>query len=212
MSCDLVLIGVGGQGILTIGEILLEAALAAGVPASFLPTKGMAQRGGFVVAELRLGAEGRGPRVGDRGAELVVAMERSEALKGIRYARPGGEFLLYDHVWEPTGVLLGHDSYPSRDDVVAQIAASGAGLRLLRPDRLPVRGDRPVSANIYVLGAAMARPALASLLSVDGIEQAISARWPKVSESNLFAFRSGLALGRPSLEDRRGTEDADVVG
>ncbi|MCX6100411.1 MAG: 2-oxoacid:acceptor oxidoreductase family protein [Candidatus Bipolaricaulota bacterium] len=56
-TCDIVLVGVGGQGILTIGEILLHAALESDVAASFAPTKGMAQRGGFVKAELRLGRD-----------------------------------------------------------------------------------------------------------------------------------------------------------
>ena len=96
--CDIVLVGVGGQGILTIGELLLHAALDAGIPASFAPTKGMAQRGGFVKAELRLGADGVGPRVRDGGADLVVALERSEALRGVRFVKSGGSFVLYDDV------------------------------------------------------------------------------------------------------------------
>ena len=71
-TCDIVLIGVGGQGILTIGEILLDAAVARGISATFSPTKGMAQRGGFVKAELRFGYNGAWPMIHTRGADAVV--------------------------------------------------------------------------------------------------------------------------------------------
>jgi indolepyruvate ferredoxin oxidoreductase beta subunit len=202
MSCDLVLIGVGGQGILTIGEILLEAALDVGLGASFLPTKGMAQRGGFVVAELRLGESGGGPRVAEGTAALVISMERSEALKGIRYVRPGGIFFLYDHVWAPTGVLLGRDAYPAYGDVMAQIEASGAELRTLRPESRPTIGNRPVAANIYVLGAVMASPAMEPMLAADAVEEAIARRWPRAADSNRTAFRAGLSTDGSSTGDR----------
>ena len=56
-TCDLVLVGVGGQGVLTIGDLLLRAAFAADVPASFCPTKGMAQRRGLVKVDV--GHEGQ---------------------------------------------------------------------------------------------------------------------------------------------------------
>ena len=52
---DVFLVGVGGQGVLTIGDILAEAALGQGTPVNLYPTKGMAQRGGFVKAQVRLG-------------------------------------------------------------------------------------------------------------------------------------------------------------
>ena len=73
-TCDILLVGVGGQGVLTIGDLLVRAAFATDVPASFCPTKGMAQRGGFVKVEVRLGAEGVGPRIGEHCADIVLAM------------------------------------------------------------------------------------------------------------------------------------------
>jgi len=189
--CDIVLVGVGGQGILTIGEVLLHAALDAGIPASFAPTKGMAQRGGFVKAELRLGADGVGPRVCDRGADLVVAMERSEALRGIRFVKSGGSFVLYDDVWAPTGVVLGAATYPERDAVVRAIEAAGAHAIVLLPAEMPAIGGRRAPANVVALGAACAVPALATVLDVARVEQAVAARWPRASVTNVAALRFG---------------------
>ncbi len=197
-SCDLLLVGVGGQGVLTIGDLLVRTAFAADLPASFCPTKGMAQRGGFVKVELRLGTNGVGPRIGEGGADVVVAMERSEALKGISFVRPDGDFLLYDHVWEPTGVQLGLDEYPSIDDAAGAIEASGARLRIVRPSDRPAIDGRPVPANVFLLGVLLALPRMAELFDEEIIERVIAARWPKRAEGNVQAFRAGLSLtGEP---------------
>lgn len=55
MNYDILIVGVGGQGVLTICELITEAATHAGIPANFYPTKGMAQRGGFVKAQVPAG-------------------------------------------------------------------------------------------------------------------------------------------------------------
>jgi indolepyruvate ferredoxin oxidoreductase beta subunit len=195
MTCDIVLVGVGGQGVLTIGELLLHAAIDAGAPASLVPTKGMAQRGGFVKVELRLGREGLGPRIGERSADLVVGTERSEALKGIRYAKPDGTFVLFDHVWEPTGVMLGSDVYPSLAQVTEAIRAATGRLVVLRPADLPTVGGRPAPSNVYVLGAMIDTAPLGELLDPSTVERVLKDRWPKVSEANVAAFCAGVEAG-----------------
>ena len=194
-TCDLVLVGVGGQGVLTIGDLLLRSAFEADIPASFCPTKGMAQRGGFVKAELRLGADGVGPRIGERAAHIVISMERSEALKAIPFVKPGGDFLLYDHVWEPTGVQLSVDEYPSLEDVSEAIEAAGAQLALFRPSELPVIDGKPLAGNVFLLGALVRAPRMAELIDAKTIESVIATRWPKAKESNVAAFRAGLKAG-----------------
>ncbi len=199
VACDIVLVGVGGQGILTIGEILLHAAFESGVGASFAPTKGMAQRGGFVKAELRLGKDGVGPRIAVGAADLVVATERSEALRGIPFVKPGGAFILYDDVWSPTGVMLGAAKYPEREAVVAAISEVGAQPIVLLPSEIPPVNGRPAAANLVVLGAACAVPALARVLDVACVEKVVAARWPKAATANLAAFR--LGFGQRGLDE-----------
>jgi len=192
MTCDIVLVGVGGQGVLTIGELLLHAAFDAGVPASLIPTKGMAQRGGFVKVELRLGREGVGPRIGERSADLVVGTERSEALRGIRCAKPAGTFILFDHVWAPTGVMLGSDAYPTLAQVAEVIRAATGRLVVLRPADLPTVDGRTVRPNVYVLGAMIGTAPLGELLDPSAVERVLKDRWPMAARSNREAFRSGL--------------------
>lgn len=195
MSCDMLLVGVGGQGVLTIGDLLLRAAFAADVPATFCPTKGMAQRGGFVKVEIRLGRENVGPRIGEHAADVVVAMERSEALKGLRYVKPDGTFLLYDHVWEPTGVMLGTDPYPTLEQVSERIGSAVRELIVLDPSALPNVDGRQVQPNVYVLGAMLGVPRLGELLETSTVERTLANRWPKSKDSNLAAFGAGLKAG-----------------
>ncbi len=192
MTCDIVLVGVGGQGVLTIGELLLHAAFDAGAPASLIPTKGMAQRGGFVKVELRLGREGVGPRIGERSADLVVGTERSEALRGIRYAKPDGTFVLFDHVWAPTGVMLGSDAYPTLVQVTEAIRAAAGRLIVLDPADLPAVDGRPVQPNVYVLGAILGASSLRESLGPETVERVLVDRWPAASKANVAAFRAGL--------------------
>jgi len=198
MSCDIVLLGVGGQGVLTIADLLIRSAFEADLPASYCPTKGMAQRGGFVKAEVRLAAKKAGPRIGEGQADLVVSLERSEGLKGIDYLKPTGTFLLFDHVWAPTGVMLGADEYPSRDEVVGWIEEAAEEVILLDPESLPSIDGQPARPNLFVLGAMVGRTALSELISIDQMEETIAARWPKVAEANLETFRAGAASGAGS--------------
>jgi len=193
MSCDIVLVGVGGQGVLTIADLLIRSAFEAGIPATYCPTKGMAQRGGFVKAEVRLGRRNMGPRIGEGQADLVVSMERSEALKGLRLLKPGETFLLYDHVWAPTGVMLGADPYPERAQVIEQIEIVSDKLIVLDPDELPTVDGNAVRPNIYVLGAMVGHTAVGDVLPTEQVESTIAARWPNAAGSNTTAFRFGLS-------------------
>ncbi|MEG2213127.1 MAG: 2-oxoacid:acceptor oxidoreductase family protein, partial [Clostridiales bacterium] len=118
---DVYIVGLGGQGILTIGDLLAHAALRKGITVNFYPTKGMSQRGGFVQGQLRFGRENVGASLPPKGADLVVAMERAESLKAVKYAKKGGDFLLFDDTWATTAVLMGKQSYPSLEEVVKEI-------------------------------------------------------------------------------------------
>ena len=104
------LIGVGGQGIGMLSEILIRAADHAGHRVKAVDTHGLAQRGGTVISHLRLGDGIHAPIIPDGEAHLVVALERNEALRGLdTAARDGGALVYYDTVWQPLGVRLGQD-------------------------------------------------------------------------------------------------------
>jgi len=189
---DIYLVGVGGQGVLTIGDLIGEAALEKSIPSNFYPTKGMAQRGGFVKAQLRLGRETVGPQIPERGADLVIAMELSEALKAVRFAKPGADFLLFGHVWQPTDVMLGKAPYPTLEQAREQIEGAGAKLLYLDPAQLPAQDGTPAPANIFVLGAALGHTGLRNLLNPTEVGELVRKRWKRGAERNALAYQAGL--------------------
>jgi len=185
-------VGVGGQGVLTIGELVAETAYREGLPVNFYPTKGMAQRGGFVKAQLRLGREPVGANVPEKGADLVVAMEVSESLKAVRFIKPGGDFVLFGHVWPPTAVMLGRADYPTLDQVRERVREAGGNMHYLAPGSLPLYEGVSVAANVFVLGAAVGHTGLGSVLDSAAVARVVETRWKGGVERNLFAFRSGM--------------------
>jgi indolepyruvate ferredoxin oxidoreductase beta subunit len=191
---DIYLVGVGGQGVLTIGEIITETAFRAGLPVNFYPTKGMAQRGGFVKAQLRLGRSAPGPAIPEGGADLVIATEVSEALKAVKFVKQGGDFVLFAYVWAPAAVMLGKASYPELQAVLDQVRSAGARPIVIDPDQLPLFEGQPVPDNVYTLGVAATQTKLGEIISPQAMADVIATRWKRGAERNLFAFSSAAAV------------------
>ena len=192
---DIYIVGIGGQGVLTIGELISEAAVEAGIPVNFFPTKGMSQRGGLVKAQLRLGREAIGPSIPEQSADLIVSMELSESLKALPYIGKNTEYLLYGNVWLPTAAMLGKANYPAKEEVCNAIEAAGAKLYYVEPDALPEFEGKPVRENLFVLGAVMGKSGLKDILDAEAMSKAIALKWPKAKDSNLAAFNGGLNYG-----------------
>ena len=159
---------------------------------NFYPAKGMAQRGGFVKAQLRIGRDRVGPNIPEKGADLVISTELSETLKAVRFIKPGGEVLLFGYVWAPTEVVLGKATYPELEQVLDRISRAGGEAYYIEPSSLPSYESVPVPENIYVLGAALGQTRLGQVLSAADVADIVRNRWKKGAERNLFAFEQGL--------------------
>jgi Pyruvate/2-oxoacid:ferredoxin oxidoreductase gamma subunit len=145
-----------------------------------------------VKVQVRIGRPVVGPQIPVRGADLVIAMERSEALKAVRTIRPGGDFVLYGHVWEPTKVMLGRAAYPTLEQVRGRVEEADCRMLYLDPRRRPLWEGQPVPANIYVLGAAVGQTTLGEALDPEAVADTVSKRWERYAEMNRAAFRAGL--------------------
>ena len=127
--------GVGGQGIGLLAELLARAAGHAGWRLRGCDTHGLAQRGGMVSSHLRLGTAWS-PLIAAGQADLVLALERSEALRGARtMLRAGGSLVWYDTTWQALDVRTGANQPVVEADVLAAVAAvGGRAVRVFRPD------------------------------------------------------------------------------
>jgi indolepyruvate ferredoxin oxidoreductase beta subunit len=104
---NIYLAGVGGQGIGLLSEILLRGSYHAGLKVKSVDTHGLAQRGGVVVSQLRLGSRVYSPLIFQNEADLVVALEYHEALRGTNTAlKDGGTLIYYKTAWQPLEVRL----------------------------------------------------------------------------------------------------------
>ena len=130
-SFNIHIIGVGGQGIGLLSEVIIRAADHAGLEVRGVDTHGLAQRGGIVVSRVRLGQGIHSPLIAAGRADLVVALERQEALRGMNTAlRDGGTLLYYDAEWQPLEVRL--KSKDAVRDAVINDEAEKRGIRVVK--------------------------------------------------------------------------------
>lgn len=134
---QIVVSGVGGQGVLFIGRLLADAAIARGLPVLASETHGMAQRGGTVIAHLKVGSFSS-PLVRPGRADVLVLLKEENAASHGRYLRPGG--------WAAVNA-------PS-----APAALADAASRIVDADALARETGLGKAVNLIVLGRALADP------------------------------------------------------
>ncbi len=117
MIFNIYMIGVGGQGIGLLSEVLIRACDYAGLHVCGVDTHGLAQRGGTVESHLRIG-EVFSPLVQPGHADCVIALERQEAMRGLLgYAKKKGTVVFYDAQWQPLSVRLGRVGAQDLDQI-----------------------------------------------------------------------------------------------
>lgn len=192
---NILITGVGGQGTVTLGDLIAERAMDLGLPVSVFHSRGMAHRGGRVAGEIRIASrpgERLAPRLSSGGAEVLVGMEVGETINSLPFLKEGGVALLIDYRYVPSETALKKEDYPALDRA-----------RELFAQRTPhvfavVRPPAPV--NLFALGflAAVLPGELdpQGIFRPEALEQTIRRHLKKNTEANLEVFRKGLAHGR----------------
>lgn len=188
---NIFLIGVGGQGIGLLSEVLIRAADYAGWPVAGVDTHGLAQRGGTVTSHLRLG-DVYSPLVPAQQADLVIALERHEALRGQQeMLAVGGTLLYYNCSWQPLSVRLGQETSPSPAEIAAVAAVREQRVVAIEPVALA-----DVRLQNCVLLAALAREGLVPRLEPEHYERALADLLPEtLLIMNITLFRQLLTAG-----------------
>lgn len=189
---NIYLCGVGGQGIGLLSEVLSQACLAAGHEVRGSDTHGIAQRHGTVISHLRLGPGPATPRVVPGQADLVIGLERLEAMRGaVKMLKPGGTVVYYDTVYQPIAVRMGQAEYPT-NEVLAEAAREIGGTA----ERVKLEGmDDPRMQNVALIGR------LVGLGLIENVDEAIAetalrdAVPPKALDANLNVFKQAIAGG-----------------
>ena len=187
---NVLLAGVGGQGILLASEIVASAAMECGFDVKTNEIHGMAQRGGSVVAQIRYGTEGEvhGPIIPEGTATVLGSLELIESLRYAHFLAPGAWAIISRQRMIPVTVSSGMAKYPI--DAEERIAATFPHHRIIDAEHLAQEAGTIRAANVVVLGA------IASVLTDlprDAWESAVTrCVKPAHRELNLRAFAMGF--------------------
>jgi indolepyruvate ferredoxin oxidoreductase beta subunit len=190
---DLLMCGVGGQGVVLASDIYGEAAIAAGYDVKKTDTLGMAQRGGSVISHVRIAAQVASPIIEDGEIDVILAFEKLEAARWSHLLRPGGSVIVNDHEQPPTSVSLGKEKYPAQKDIETILRQRTDKVYFIEGTRRARELGNVRTFNIFMLGC------LAALAPLDeGVwRESIARHLPaKLLDINLEAFAKGREEAR----------------
>lgn len=191
---NILVVGIGGQGVMTATEILAEAALGLGYDVKKTEVAGMAQRGGVVTSHLRFGPKVLSPQITSGEADILLAFEPAEAARWASYLRPGGVAMSNTTRMTPPVVTIGLFSYPH--DPIAQVRALGVDVFDFDAGAIARElGDLRL-VNTVMLGAIADRLPFSAEVLRERIVARFRARRPEWVTVNEQAFERGRGAAR----------------
>lgn len=179
------LVGVGGQGVILLSRIMTKGLIKAGFDVKQSEVHGMAQRGGSVSTQVRWGEKVYGPVFGKGEADILVALEKMEAVRYADHLKPDGVAVINDHQILSTTVAAGLEEYP--DGCIEAMQKKFLTISL-SAGQIAMDLGNPKCMNVVMFGA------MCDQMGVDGInwEEIVRDTVPsKVLDLNLKAFRAG---------------------
>ena len=186
MKRDIILAGVGGQGILSIATVIGDAALNEGLYLKQAEVHGMSQRGGDVQSNLRLSSD---PIYSDLipkgGADIIISLEPMEALRYLPYLKPDG--------WIVTSSkpFVNIPNYPEIEEVLAQVRSISNHL-IIDVEALAKEVGAPAqAANMVLLGAAIPMLGIDHDKIIDGVKRIFARKGEAIVATNVAAIEAG---------------------
>jgi indolepyruvate ferredoxin oxidoreductase beta subunit len=185
---NIVIAGVGGQGVLLASKVLAESALASGLDVKQNEVHGMAQRGGSVISFVRIGDKVNAPVVMPGTADVLISFEPLEALRYLHYLKPGGKLVYNTAPINPSTVASGLAVYPK--DVEEQIAKGCGNAYGIDALAIAKEAGNAKAVNMVMVGSVMSSLPLDAKV-VESVVREISK--DKGVEVNLKALKGGAA-------------------
>ncbi len=193
MKKDIILSGVGGQGILSIAAVIGTAALLDNLNIKQSEVHGMSQRGGAVVSHLRISSE---PIFSDLipygGADMILSIEPMEALRYLPYLSENGWII------SNTKPYVNIPDYPETDTLFNELN-SRKNVVLVDADKIARKIASPRSSNIVMVGAASAYLEIPFEKLEEGIKSIFGRKGEDVVNLNLEALRAGRQAAKDFL-------------
>jgi indolepyruvate ferredoxin oxidoreductase beta subunit len=188
MKQDIILAGVGGQGILSIAFVIDNAALDQGLHFKQAEVHGMAQRGGAVQSHLRLSQDEIYSELIPKGAaDLILGVEPMETIRYFEYLKPQGRIV-------SSSIPMNNiPDYPDLDTMISSIKATGRAL-VVDPEKVARESGSPRAQNMVMLGAAAKHLIIEEEKLKKYIKVLFEPKGEKLVEINLKAFALGRQL------------------
>ncbi|MCP8319566.1 MAG: indolepyruvate oxidoreductase subunit beta [archaeon] len=201
-ECNIVIAGVGGQGVLLTAEILGNSALKEGYDVRVSEIHGMAQRGGSVVCDVRIGKRVYAPTTPDGMADIMLGLEPIETLRYLRFTSPQTLIIMNTRIVEPVSVLMGMAKNLTLSDITQIIHRFYDHAITIDVMELAMKAGSPIVQNIVILGVLASTKKLPINVNTlkESIKQHVS---PKYFELNIKALELGLKAGESYLSFRR---------
>lgn len=186
---NILLVGVGGQGILLASEILSEAFMLAGHDVKKSEIHGMSQRGGSVVSHVRFGTKVFSPVVPEGEGDILFGFELLETYRYLSLLKPNASVVANDYTIAPPSVLLGQAQYPQT--LPEKIRSNFPDFLLVDGQGLALKAGDARAANTVMLGAVSKRLQIEDRIWQQALEKMVPR---KALEINLKAFAIGREL------------------
>ncbi|MBM4446693.1 MAG: indolepyruvate oxidoreductase [Chloroflexi bacterium] len=185
---DLLMVGMGGQGIVLASDILGEVALAAGYDVKKTDTLGMAQRGGSVVSHVRIADKVWSPLIKEGEVDLLVAFEKLEAARWSYYLREGSVAIVNNQSTPPLSVSLGTHRYPGDKDIEDTLKRWAGRVCFVNGTHKAEKLGDLRTLNMLMLGCVSSFLPIDVDIWKDCISQRLS---PNILKMNMAAFDQG---------------------
>jgi len=196
-SKSVILAGVGGQGVLLISGLLAQTAIAAGYDAKQTEIHGVSQRGGSVYSHVRFGPQVYSPLVMPGQADVVLGVEKLEALRFATYVKPGGLIIVNEHEIIPLSAGTAAGNYPHQ--TVDYLKDKGLRVINIPATKLAAELGNVRVANIILLGALSTFIVFPENVWEDVLYQHIPDRFLAINQ-RAFALGQKLANKHESTE------------
>jgi len=187
---NIVVAGVGGQGILLAAEILGTAALKEGLNVRVSEIHGMAQRGGSVISNIRIGEKVLAPTVLEGNADVLLGFEPLETVRNLKYTSEKTLTLMNNEPISPPGLTTKMMNYPSLDEITEKIHGFTKNVVIMDAAKLAEEAGSVLTRNVVLIGGLVATGK--TPVKIESLKQAIRELVPaKYLEMNMKAFELG---------------------
>jgi len=150
-ATNILVAGVGGQGVILASDIMSEVFMEAGYDVKKSEVHGMAMRGGIVTSHFRFGKKVYSPLIKEGEVDILFSFEQLEGLRWINHLRADGKIVMNDHKINPPVVNLGEMEYPK--DIPKRIKSKFEKFYLVKGTEIALQMGDARAANVVLLGA-----------------------------------------------------------